>query len=58
MLNLVDYFGGTFIIVFLASFEVIAISWVYGNDDRQLNVSPQSRARGNSLVFFVFFFRR
>ncbi|XP_043278771.1 sodium-dependent nutrient amino acid transporter 1-like isoform X2 [Venturia canescens] len=30
ILNLVDYFGGTFIIVFLASFEVIAISWVYG----------------------------
>ncbi|KMQ91549.1 sodium-dependent nutrient amino acid transporter 1-like protein, partial [Lasius niger] len=29
ILNLVDYFGGTFIIVFLASFEVIAISWVY-----------------------------
>lgn len=32
ILNLVDYFGGTFIIVFLASFEVIAISWVYGNN--------------------------
>ncbi|XP_015590860.1 sodium-dependent nutrient amino acid transporter 1 isoform X2 [Cephus cinctus] len=30
ILNLVDYFGGTFIIVFLASFEVVAISWVYG----------------------------
>lgn len=29
-MNLVDYFGGTFIIVFLASFEVIAISWIYG----------------------------
>lgn len=27
-----DYFGGTFIIVFLASFEMIAISWVYGNN--------------------------
>lgn len=34
ILNLVDYFGGTFIIVFLASFEVIAISWVYGNNLR------------------------
>ncbi|XP_029173795.1 sodium-dependent nutrient amino acid transporter 1-like isoform X1 [Nylanderia fulva] len=33
ILNLVDYFGGTFIIVFLASFEVIAISWVYGVDN-------------------------
>ncbi|CAL1682502.1 unnamed protein product [Lasius platythorax] len=33
ILNLVDYFGGTFIIVFLASFEVIAISWVYGIDN-------------------------
>ncbi|KAG7209786.1 hypothetical protein KM043_011404 [Ampulex compressa] len=33
ILNLVDYFGGTFIIVFLASFEVIAISWIYGVDN-------------------------
>lgn len=33
ILNLVDYFGGTFIIVFLASFEMIAISWVYGIDN-------------------------
>lgn len=33
ILNLVDYFGGTFIIVFLASFEVIAIAWVYGIDN-------------------------
>ncbi|XP_043260673.1 sodium-dependent nutrient amino acid transporter 1-like isoform X2 [Colletes gigas] len=33
VLNLVDYFGGTFIIVFLASFEVIGISWVYGIDN-------------------------
>ncbi|XP_076755461.1 sodium-dependent nutrient amino acid transporter 1 isoform X1 [Xylocopa sonorina] len=33
ILNLVDYFGGTFIIVFLACFEVIAISWVYGVDN-------------------------
>ncbi|XP_076240764.1 sodium-dependent nutrient amino acid transporter 1 [Calliopsis andreniformis] len=33
ILNLVDYFGGTFIVVFLASFEVIAISWVYGVDN-------------------------
>ncbi|XP_017760556.1 PREDICTED: sodium-dependent nutrient amino acid transporter 1-like isoform X1 [Eufriesea mexicana] len=33
ILNLVDYFGGTFIIVFLAFFEVIAISWVYGVDN-------------------------
>ncbi|XP_076640889.1 sodium-dependent nutrient amino acid transporter 1 [Halictus rubicundus] len=33
ILNLVDYFGGTFIIVFLASFELIAISWVYGVDN-------------------------
>ncbi|XP_072761037.1 sodium-dependent nutrient amino acid transporter 1 [Anoplolepis gracilipes] len=33
ILNLVDYFGGTFIIVFLASFEVIAISWIYGIDN-------------------------
>ncbi|XP_012538363.1 sodium-dependent nutrient amino acid transporter 1 isoform X2 [Monomorium pharaonis] len=33
ILNLVDYFGGTFIIVFLASFEMIAISWVYGVDN-------------------------
>ncbi|XP_053988541.1 sodium-dependent nutrient amino acid transporter 1-like [Hylaeus volcanicus] len=33
VLNLVDYFGGTFIIVFLASFEVIGISWVYGVDN-------------------------
>ncbi|XP_076624730.1 sodium-dependent nutrient amino acid transporter 1 isoform X2 [Colletes latitarsis] len=33
ILNLIDYFGGTFIIVFLASFEVIGISWVYGIDN-------------------------
>ncbi|XP_076161702.1 sodium-dependent nutrient amino acid transporter 1 isoform X2 [Ptiloglossa arizonensis] len=33
ILNLVDYFGGTFIIVFLASFEVMAISWIYGIDN-------------------------
>ncbi|XP_033336012.2 sodium-dependent nutrient amino acid transporter 1 isoform X1 [Megalopta genalis] len=33
ILNLVDYFGGTFIIVFLASFELIAISWIYGIDN-------------------------
>lgn len=33
ILNLVDYFGGTFIIVFLASFEVIAVSWIYGVDN-------------------------
>ncbi|XP_015434041.1 PREDICTED: sodium-dependent nutrient amino acid transporter 1-like [Dufourea novaeangliae] len=33
ILNLVDYFGGTFIVVFLASFELIAISWVYGLDN-------------------------
>ncbi|XP_043599061.1 sodium-dependent nutrient amino acid transporter 1-like [Bombus pyrosoma] len=33
VLNLVDYFGGTFIIVFLACFEIIAISWVYGVDN-------------------------
>ncbi|XP_076679956.1 sodium-dependent nutrient amino acid transporter 1 [Andrena cerasifolii] len=33
ILNLVDYFGGTFIIVFLAFFEVIAVSWVYGIDN-------------------------
>lgn len=30
ILNLIDYFCGTFIIVILASFEVIAISWIYG----------------------------
>lgn len=33
ILNLVDYFCGTFIIVILASFEVIAISWIYGIDN-------------------------
>ncbi|TGZ32358.1 Transporter, partial [Temnothorax longispinosus] len=33
ILNLVDYFGGIFIIVFLASFEMIAISWVYDVDN-------------------------
>ncbi|XP_014476330.1 PREDICTED: sodium-dependent nutrient amino acid transporter 1-like isoform X2 [Dinoponera quadriceps] len=33
ILNLVDYFGGTFIIVFLASFEVVAVAWVYGVDN-------------------------
>ncbi|XP_012219264.2 sodium-dependent nutrient amino acid transporter 1-like isoform X1 [Linepithema humile] len=33
ILNLVDYFGGTFIIVFLACFEVIGISWIYGVDN-------------------------
>ncbi|XP_031829550.1 sodium-dependent nutrient amino acid transporter 1 [Nomia melanderi] len=33
ILNLVDYFGGTFIIVFLASFELVAVSWVYGVDN-------------------------
>lgn len=30
MINLIDYFAGTFIIIFLASFEIIAIAWVYG----------------------------
>lgn len=33
ILNLVDYFGGTFIIVFLASFELVAVSWIYGVDN-------------------------
>ncbi|XP_047349944.1 sodium-dependent nutrient amino acid transporter 1-like isoform X1 [Vespa velutina] len=33
ILNLIDYFCGTFIIVILASFEVIAISWIYGIDN-------------------------
>lgn len=32
ILNLVDYFGGTFAIVLLASCEIIAISWVYGDN--------------------------
>ncbi|XP_046747581.1 sodium-dependent nutrient amino acid transporter 1-like isoform X1 [Diprion similis] len=33
ILNLVDYFGGTFILVCLACFEVVGISWVYGVDN-------------------------
>ncbi|XP_043669761.1 sodium-dependent nutrient amino acid transporter 1-like isoform X1 [Vespula pensylvanica] len=33
ILNLIDYFCGTFIVVILASFEVIAISWIYGIDN-------------------------
>ncbi|KAK0173835.1 hypothetical protein PV328_006978 [Microctonus aethiopoides] len=33
MVNLIDYFAGTFIIIFLASFEIIAIAWVYGIDN-------------------------
>lgn len=34
ILNLVDYFGGTFILVLLACFEVVAVSWVYGTYHR------------------------
>lgn len=30
MLNLVDYYGGTFIIFIFVLFEVIGVAWVYG----------------------------
>ena len=32
MLDLVDYYGGTLLIIALASLEVIAINWVYGTN--------------------------
>ena len=32
MLDLVDYYGGTLLILALASLEVIAISWIYGTN--------------------------
>lgn len=30
ILNLVDYFAGTFILVMMGTFEVVGVSWVYG----------------------------
>ncbi|XP_074105742.1 sodium-dependent nutrient amino acid transporter 1-like [Cotesia typhae] len=33
MVNLVDYFGGTFIIMVLAMLEVVGVSWFYGIDN-------------------------
>lgn len=30
MINLVDYYAGTFILIVLATCEVIGISWIYG----------------------------
>ena len=30
LLNLVDYFGGGFIIFVLATLEVVAVNWIYG----------------------------
>jgi len=32
MLDLVDYYGGTMLIIALASLEVIAINWIYGTN--------------------------
>lgn len=33
MLNLVDHFGGTFLVFTLAIFELIGVLWIYGLDD-------------------------
>ncbi|XP_008552116.1 sodium-dependent nutrient amino acid transporter 1 [Microplitis demolitor] len=33
MINLVDYYAGTFILIVLATCEVIGISWIYGVDN-------------------------
>ena len=30
MLEMVDYYGGTILILALASCEIIAINWIYG----------------------------
>ena len=32
MLEMVDYYGGTVLILFLASVEVMAINWIYGTN--------------------------
>ena len=32
MLEMVDYYGGTILILALASFEIIAFNWIYGTN--------------------------
>ena len=32
MIDLIDHFGGTFIIIILAAFEIVTISWIYGTE--------------------------
>lgn len=33
MLNLVDHFGGTFLVFILAIFELMGVFWIYGLDN-------------------------
>ncbi|XP_043244062.1 sodium-dependent nutrient amino acid transporter 1-like [Amphibalanus amphitrite] len=56
ILNLVDFFGGGFIVFILATLEVVAIQWVYGINNFCDDLEFMTGARPNCYLKFCWMF--